>query len=159
MKSYKEFFLQFHGFLVKLVALLCWLAEKFGTCFPEADVGAVVADQPGQHIHWPEVIMGFCFASALQIAALWSQLQSNFAPIFDAVSIAILLSFTSIFVSKYIASKFPRAALVLEQLGVLFAVTGFFIAVTISFPKPLVIATWVVYVTCLFVIIFCNIFY
>ncbi|PON53177.1 hypothetical protein PanWU01x14_204080 [Parasponia andersonii] len=159
MKSYKEFFLQFHDFLVKFVDLLCWLAEKLGTCFPEEDIGAVVADQSGQHIHWPEVIMGFCFASALQMATLWSQLQSNFAPIFDAVSIAILLSFTSIFVSKYIASKFPRTALVLEHLGVLFAVTGFFVTVTISFPKPLVVTTWVVYVTCLFVIIFCNIFY
>ncbi|PON83622.1 hypothetical protein TorRG33x02_205790 [Trema orientale] len=158
MKSDTQFSLQFQDFVGKFIASLGRLAEKFGTCDPEADSGGVVA-QPGQHIHWPEVVMGFCFASAVQIATLWSQLQSNFAPIFDVVSTAILLSFATIFVSKYIGSKFPRTALVLEQLGVLFAVTGFFITVTISFPKPLVITTWVVYVICLFIILVCNCFY
>ncbi|KAM6561894.1 hypothetical protein CsatB_021892 [Cannabis sativa] len=91
---------------------------------------------------WPETIMGFCFASALQIATLQSQLQSKLSPNLVLVSLAILFSFTSIFISKYIASKFPKTALVLEQLGVWFTITAFFVAITVSLTKPLVALTW-----------------
>ncbi|KAF4349211.1 hypothetical protein F8388_021779 [Cannabis sativa] len=102
---------------------------------------------------WPETIMGFCFASALQIATLQSQLQSKLSPNLVLVSLAILFSFTSIFISKYIASKFPKTALVLEQLGVWFTITAFFVAITVSLTKPLVALTWFVYIISLTIII------
>lgn len=143
MKTFKE-----------MLDQICEVAERY-----ISPLGCVVGEQAGGQIKWAEVMMGFCFASAIQIASLWSRTHSNVAPNFDILSITILLSFASIFVSKYIAAKFRRVSLFLEQLGIFFAVTNFFFTITISVSKSLVITTWVVYAICFIVIIVCNSFF
>lgn len=91
----------------------------------------------------------WAWASALQMASIQSQLiQSNSPPksSFHALILAILFSFTSILLSKYTNnSKLPGVTPLLEQLGVFFAVTAFYIAITLSLPISLVIFTWILY--------------
>uniref|UniRef100_A0A7N2M6Y6 Uncharacterized protein n=1 Tax=Quercus lobata TaxID=97700 RepID=A0A7N2M6Y6_QUELO len=106
---------------------------------------------------WAEIVIAFCLASAIDIALLSVQGHSLPAP-FHLFSLAILLAFASIVVSKFINPKFLVTAQVLEKCGVFFTVTAFFIAITIPFPFCLKIAGWVIYAISALAILICSCF-
>ncbi|KAK9278389.1 hypothetical protein L1049_027954 [Liquidambar formosana] len=90
-----------------------------------------------QNLDWTKIILAFCFASAVDIAILSVQINSKLPLTFHLLSLAISFTFASIFVAKFTTAKYPVTALVLNQMGVLFAATAFFLAVTIPFPLSL----------------------
>jgi hypothetical protein len=96
-------------------------------------------------VDWVKIMVTFCFAWAPAIALTHAQLQSKFSPIFLVVSFQLLLCFACFFVSIFMKSKFPVKARVLDLVGVFFAVTAFFTAITIPFPLWLQIITWLLY--------------
>ncbi|KAK9985594.1 hypothetical protein SO802_030545 [Lithocarpus litseifolius] len=82
------------------------------------------------HMEWAEIVIAFCLASAIDIALL--SVQGHSLPaLFHLFSLAILLAFASVVVSKFINPKFLVTAQVLEKCGVFFTVTAFFIAISI----------------------------
>ncbi|KAF3953990.1 hypothetical protein CMV_020616 [Castanea mollissima] len=109
------------------------------------------------HMEWAEIVIAFCLASAIDIALLSVQGHSLPAP-FHLFSLAILLAFASIVVSKFMNPKFLLTAQVLEKCGVFFTVTAFFIAITIPFPFCLKIASWVIYAISALAIFICSCF-
>jgi hypothetical protein len=80
------------------------------------------------------------------------QVHSKFPPTsFHVLSVEFLLRFAFLFVSKlFMKSKFPVIAWVLDLVGVFFAVTIYFTAITIPLPLHLQIITWLVYAISLF---------
>ena len=134
------------------------LLEKLGVAKTEAepDGSGAVGNKD-----WTKIMVAFCVASAVQIAIVSAQSQYQLPPIFKFFSLAILFAFAFFFISKFIDStKFSQSARVLERVGIFFAVTGFFIALTIPFPKGLClkVTVWVVYVICLTFVVVCNCF-
>jgi hypothetical protein len=100
------------------------------------------------HTHIIDLIntmLTVCLASAPTLALTYAQLQPKYSPTFHVVSFEFLLCFASLFVSKFMNSKFPVIAQVLDIVGVFFGVTAFFTAITVPFPLYLQIITWVVY--------------
>ena len=109
---------------------------------PDLEAGAQPLDLEVVQNH----MVTFCLASAPAIALTYAQIHSKFSPIFHVVSFLFLLCFASFFVSKFMNSKFPVIARVLDQVGVFFGVTAFFTIITIPFPLCLQIITLFVYV-------------
>ncbi|PON61660.1 hypothetical protein PanWU01x14_143190 [Parasponia andersonii] len=110
---------------------------------------------------WSKIMVAFCVASAVQVASVSAQIESQLPPIFQFFSLAILFAVASFFVSEFIDSaRFPHTARVLERIGVFFAVTGVFIALTIPFPRELwlKVTIWVVYVISLAVVLVSSYF-
>ncbi|KAJ0097259.1 hypothetical protein Patl1_27211 [Pistacia atlantica] len=79
-----------------------------------------VADQ--HNLGWAMMIIGFCLPSAVEIS-LQSLQTSQLPPIFQFFCLAIIFSLTLLFLSKFISSRFPKTAQVLEWFGVFIAVT------------------------------------
>ncbi|KAB1200668.1 hypothetical protein CJ030_MR0G006653 [Morella rubra] len=90
-----------------------------------------------QDVEWQNIIMAFCFASALSIALQSLQIHSPLPLSCHLLSMAILLTFSALFVAKFVRSKFPTAARVLEQVAVFVAAGGFFLAIAIPLPLHL----------------------
>ncbi|KAJ0049128.1 hypothetical protein Pint_16333 [Pistacia integerrima] len=109
----------------------------------QREPAAPAADQ--YNLDWAMIMIGFCLPSAVEIALQSLQTKSQLSPMFHFLSISIILSFTFLFVSKFMNTKFPVSAQVLERVGVLFAVTAIFVAITIPFPLWLNCITWVLY--------------
>lgn len=105
---------------------------------------------------WANIMVGLCLPSAIQIVVLSAQINSELPTIFHFVSFSFVLAFVSFFVGKFTGTRFPLTAQVLERVGMLFAVTGFFMAVTIPFPFWLKVTTWVLYVVSFAVVLLCN---
>jgi hypothetical protein len=100
------------------------------------------------HAHirdWREIMVTFCLASAPAIALTYAQIHSKYSPTFHVLSFEFLLCFASFFVSKFMKSKFPVIARVLNLVGFFFAVTAYFTAITIPLPLWLQIIAWLVY--------------
>jgi hypothetical protein len=116
---------------------------------PHADLeaGAQPLDlEVHNHIRdWAKIMVTFCLASAPAIALTYAQVHSKYSPNFHVLSFEFLLCFASFVVSKFMRSKFPVKARVLDLVGVFFAVTAYFTAITISLPLWLQIIGWLVY--------------
>ena len=97
------------------------------------------------NMEWAEIVIGFCLSLAIDTAILSLQVHSQLPALFHLFSLAILLAFASIVVSKFINPKFLVTVQVLEKCGVFFTVTAFFMAITIPFPLFLKLASWAVY--------------
>ena len=97
------------------------------------------------NMEWAEIVIGFCLSSAIDTAIPSLQVHSQLPALFHLFSLAILLAFASIVVSKFINPKFLVTVQVLEKCGVFFTVTAFFMAITIPFPLFLKFASWAVY--------------
>ncbi|KAB1219400.1 hypothetical protein CJ030_MR3G001117 [Morella rubra] len=97
-----------------------------------------------QDVEWQKIIMAFCFASALSIALQSLQIQSPLPLSCHLLSMRILLTFSALFVAKFVRSKFPTVARVLEQVAVFVAAGGFFLAIAIPLPLHLKFATWAI---------------
>lgn len=108
-----------------------------------------------QNLDWAMIMIGFCLPSAIEIALQSLQVHSQLPPMFHFLSLAIIFSFTFLFLSKVMSPKFPIIAQVLEALGVLFAVTAIFVAITIPLPLGLKCLTWTLYAFFLIAITIC----
>ncbi|KAJ9677181.1 hypothetical protein PVL29_022269 [Vitis rotundifolia] len=100
--------------------------------------------------HWPMLVINSCCNWATQIAsqtAFQPRLQPSLAC--HWLSVATVFAFSSAFISRFVISKSLRAARVLEHLAILFAVTAFFLAITMSFPICLKCLSWPLYALCL----------
>ncbi|KAG6743403.1 hypothetical protein POTOM_054357 [Populus tomentosa] len=87
-------------------------------------------------VEWPNVIMGFCFQAAIQIALQYETTQHSKLPVFFYLrSFSILLTFASLFVSQLISDRFPETSKVLEKVATFLAATAFF--TTIATPLTL----------------------
>ena len=126
----------------------------------ELGTESAAVQQSGLEIErWAKIIVSFCFASSIEIALVWAQLHSHLPPIFHFLSLFILFGFTSLVLSKFLNSKFPNMARVLEGASVFFVVTSFFVAISIPFPFYLKLTIWVVYAICLLLLVLYNRFY
>jgi hypothetical protein len=81
-------------------------------------------------VEWPNVIMGFCFQAAIQIALQYETTQHSKLPVFFYLrSFSILITFASLFVSQLISNRFPDTSKVLEKVATFLAATAFFTAI------------------------------
>lgn len=81
----------------------------------------------------PLLLLAFCLNSAIEMALLFLQTKTPFPfDFFRLLSVSIILAFASLIVSRSIkySTTFCVAAYVLEQGGIFFAFTSFFIAIT-----------------------------
>ena len=106
-----------------------------------------------QNMEWPLVLFGFCLASAVDIALYSIQTNAKIPLCLQFLSFSILLAFASLFVARFLTCNHPTRPQVLEQGGIFFAVTAFFIALTTSFPLFLKLISWAIYVLSLLAIV------
>ena len=109
-----------------------------------------------RNLEWQDLIMGFCFTSALGIALQSMQTPSQISPSVHLLSLAVV--FSALFVAKFISSKFPDQAQAVEKVAVFFMTTAFFHAIAIPLPLHLKFSTWAIYVVLLLVVFVCNFF-
>ncbi|KAK9203895.1 hypothetical protein WN943_014152 [Citrus x changshan-huyou] len=69
---------------------------------------APAADQ--QNLDWAMIMIGFCLPSAIEIALQSLQVQSQLPPMFHFLSLAIIFSFSFLFLGKLTRTRFPIAA-------------------------------------------------
>uniref|UniRef100_A0A7N2RBK6 Uncharacterized protein n=1 Tax=Quercus lobata TaxID=97700 RepID=A0A7N2RBK6_QUELO len=127
------------------------------TTDPEAPpVTTVVAKQDiePRNPQWQDIIMGFCFTSALQIALQYTKTPSQLPLSFHLLSLTVVLTFSALFVAKLISSKYPVSAQVVDEVAVFFVTTAFFLAITIPMPLCLKFLAWAIYVVLLNVFVF-----
>ncbi|PSR89069.1 hypothetical protein CEY00_Acc29263 [Actinidia chinensis var. chinensis] len=86
-------------------------------------------------------VVAFCLATAVETAIRSLQNSALYPVSFHLLYLFIVFAFASIVVSKYIAPKHPNGAPVLDNLGVFFGVTAFFVAITMAFPLCLKIGS------------------
>lgn len=118
-----------------------------------------MAGEAKKVFEWQNVIMGFCFSSALEIAILSAETQKELSPSFCVLSFAILLTFLSLFFSKLIAHKFPAASKAIDKAAIFVAATTFALATTIPLIakfRKLKYAVWALYALSLLIIFACN---
>ncbi|TXG72763.1 hypothetical protein EZV62_001342 [Acer yangbiense] len=104
-------------------------------------------------LQWRNIVMAFCFTSALEIALLFAQTKSQLPLSFYILSLAILLTFLCLFVANFIGPHFTNTAQVLEKIAaLLFATTVVF---TIAIPLPLILkcVIWALYAIALFAVL------
>ncbi|KAL5784097.1 hypothetical protein ACOSQ2_006489 [Xanthoceras sorbifolium] len=104
-------------------------------------------------LQWKNIAMGFCFTSALEISLLFAQTKSQLSISFHLLSFAILLIFLCLFVSNFIAHKFPTTVQVMEKIAVLLAATVVVFAIAIPFPLSLKCVIWALYVISLIAVL------
>ncbi|KAJ0039515.1 hypothetical protein Pint_26560 [Pistacia integerrima] len=102
------------------------------------------------------MIIGFCLPSAVEIS-LQSLQTSQLPPIFQFFCLAIIFSLTLLFLGKFISSRFPKTAQVLEWFGVFFAVMAIYLAITIPLPLWLKCVTWTLYAISFIAVTICII--
>ena len=100
-------------------------------------------------------MIGFCLSVALEMASLSAQINTQLSADFHLLSLAILFAFDCFFVSQFIKPKFLVTAQKLQKFGEFFAVTAFFIIITIPIPLYLKFATGAI-IICLYVYVYKN---
>ncbi|KAG2664501.1 hypothetical protein I3760_16G085100 [Carya illinoinensis] len=110
---------------------------------------------------WVTIIVAFDLSSAIGVALTSVQLHPNFSPTFKLFCFTVSLCFASCFVSHFINSEFPVIARVLYGVGIFFAVTAFFMAITIPFTDDLLLklTVWLLYAVSFLVIAFSKFFH
>ncbi|KAK3223584.1 hypothetical protein Dsin_010609 [Dipteronia sinensis] len=118
---------------------------------------ALLANYGQETLDWAVRMIGFCLPPAVAIAVQFLKTdQSHELPLaFYFLSLALILSFNFLFLTKFIAPKFPETAKLLERFGVFLAVTAIYIAVTIPLPLWLKCIIWIVFVISCITILFC----
>ncbi|TXG51570.1 hypothetical protein EZV62_024094 [Acer yangbiense] len=125
---------------------------KLSTPLPVADplpppLQPVVANNYQHNLDWAMIMIGFCLPSAVEIALQSLQAHESHLPLsLHFLSLAIILSFTFLFLGKFMPPKFIEIAKVLERFGVLLAVTAIYIAITIPMPIWFKYITWTVFI-------------
>ena len=127
-----------------------------GGAAPAEAAGLVVVHRHQIHMDWTEIMIGFCLASAIDIALVSVQVHAQLSATFHLLSLAILFAFACFFVSQFIKPKFLVTAQKLQKFGEFFAVTAFFIIITIPIPLYLKFATGAIYAISVLTIIICT---
>ena len=123
---------------------------------PAEAAGLVVVHHHIHHMDWADLMIGFCLSVALEMASLSAQINTQLSADFHLLSLAILFAFACFFVSQFIKPKFLVTAQKLQKFGEFFAVTAFFMAITIPSPPYFKFATWTIYAISVLTIIICN---
>ncbi|TXG72762.1 hypothetical protein EZV62_001341 [Acer yangbiense] len=107
-------------------------------------------------LQWRNIVMAFCFSSALEIALLFAQTKSQLPLSFYILSLAILLTFLCLFVANFIGPHFTNTAQLLEKIAALLVATT--VVFTIAIPLPLILkcVIWVLYAVALFAVLLCQ---
>lgn len=90
-------------------------------------------------------MVAFCFASSMAIALLPIQVHSQLHSSLLCLALAVLLGFTSFFLSEFIDSRFVVTVRVLQKFGQFFTVTAFYMAISLRFPFYFKCTSWAVY--------------
>ncbi|KAJ0035886.1 hypothetical protein Pint_25848 [Pistacia integerrima] len=91
---------------------------------------------------WRNVVMTFCFTSALEIALLFAQIQSQLPVSFHILSFLIFLIFLFLIVANIIGHDFTTISQVLELVSVILVATTVVFTIAIPFPLSLKCVTW-----------------
>ena len=94
---------------------------------------------------WNNAMLAFCMASSMAIALLPVRLHSQFQSSLPCLALALLLGFTSFFLSVFIHAKFVVAVRLLQKWGQFFTVTAFFMAISLRFSLFFKCTSWAVY--------------
>uniref|UniRef100_A0A7N2L0S3 Uncharacterized protein n=1 Tax=Quercus lobata TaxID=97700 RepID=A0A7N2L0S3_QUELO len=95
---------------------------------------------------WNNAMLAFCMASSMAIALLPAvRLHSQFQSSLPCLALALLLGFTSFFLSVFIHAKFVVAVRLLKKCGQFFTVTAFFMAISLRFSLFFKCTSWAVY--------------
>ena len=94
---------------------------------------------------WNNAMVAFCFAASMAIALLPVQVYSQLQSSLPFLALALLLGFTSFFLSVFINSKFVVTIRVLQKFGQIFTVTAFFMAITLRFAFYFKCTSWAIY--------------
>ena len=108
-------------------------------------------------VEWQITILTLCFTTAIGIAIQSMEKEFQFPPSFHWLSLANSLTFSALFVAKFVGKKFPAAVKVLEQVAVFLAATIFFLAATIPLPPHFKYAAWAIYAVTMIIVFICKI--
>ena len=114
------------------------------------------SDIDKKNIEWQNIVLMFCFTTAIGIAIQSTEMNSQFPPSFQWLSLANVLTFSALFVAKFVGKVSPTTVKVLEQGAILLAATIFFLATTISLTQHLKYVTWAIYVVTMIVVFICK---
>ncbi|KAK0574509.1 hypothetical protein LWI29_024766 [Acer saccharum] len=85
---------------------------------PESEAPPL-ANYDQEKLDWAVRMICYCLPPAVSIAIQFLQNQSHELPLaFHSLSLVLILSFNFLFLSKFIAPKFPETAKLLERLGI-----------------------------------------
>ena len=108
-------------------------------------------------VEWQNTILTLCFTTAIGIAIQSMGKEFQFPPSFHWLSLGNSMTFSALFVAKFIGRKSPAAVKVLEQVAVFLAVTIFFLAVTIPLQPHFKYAAWAIYAVTVIIVFICKI--
>ena len=108
-------------------------------------------------VGWQNTILTLCFTTAIGIAIQSMGKEFQFPPSFHWLSLANSMTFSALFVAKFIGRKSPAAVKVLEQVAVFLAATIFFLAVTIPLQLHFKYAAWAIYAVTMIIVFICII--
>ena len=108
-------------------------------------------------VEWQNTILTLCFTTAIGIAIQSMGKEFRFPPSFHWLSLANSMTFSALFVAKFIGRKSPAAVKVLEQVAVFLAATIFFLAVTIPLQLHFKYAAWAIYAVTVIIVFICII--
>ncbi|PSS08022.1 Cytoplasmic polyadenylation element-binding protein [Actinidia chinensis var. chinensis] len=117
---------------------------------PEPEVLKDVLPRPRHNLELPMLVLAFCLTAAIDIAIQSVQNRKQYPLTFHLVCLMMVFALASIVVAKYVHQNYPNGARMLENFGVLFGITSFFFAITMSFP------IWLIYALSLLAILACN---
>ena len=106
---------------------------------------------------WQNTILTLCSTTATGIAIQSMEKEFQFPPSFHWLSLANSLTFSALFVAKFVGRKSPAAVKVLEQFAVFLAVTIFFLAVAIPLPLHFKYSAWAIYAVTMIIVFICEI--
>ncbi|KAJ0035883.1 hypothetical protein Pint_25847 [Pistacia integerrima] len=150
-QSVKEFFLSLIRFIISQMSQIRQRMYPPPSSQPPSssstDIESQAAVVPQQNhnplLHqWGNILMAFCFTSALEIAILSAQIQSQLPVSFHILSFAILLIFLFLLVSSFIGHHFKTINQVLELVSVILFATTFVFTIAIPFRLSLKCLAW-----------------
>ncbi|XAR63852.1 hypothetical protein NMG60_11023973 [Bertholletia excelsa] len=153
--SLREYRNMFNQWKASFVATAAKLAQLFRAQAAPGPAEAEARQNP--NLDWAVLVIGLCFTSAIEIALEGVQAGVRLPLIFHLLSLAIMAAFASLFVAKHMY-EVPRcwAGAGASWGGV--CCHGFFLAISVSFPLCLKLASWAIYAISLLVILICNYF-
>ncbi|VVA23278.1 PREDICTED: T2 [Prunus dulcis] len=164
--SHQSLKASFHLLLQKIILIVSRLDNLDD---PEAPApaakpqpSATTTTAADRNLDWGKIVVVYCLSTGVAMALIHTQVDPSKLPLsFFFLGLAVLLAFACIMVSKFVQhSNCPRITVHLFHFfGVFFAVTAFFISITIPFPLWFKCTASVIYVASGLVVIFCNYFY
>lgn len=113
---------------------------------PEATAQTLGLVAGHRNVDLATIMLSFCLASSVAMVPVYMQVPSRELPTaIHVFSLAIVLAFSSFFVSELISSRLEVTSRVLKRFGMFLTATAFFVLITIRMPSYLKIIIWFVY--------------